>query len=629
MSRTQAPQAAAGSAGDAARPGGTLFYVVGASGVGKDSLIDTLRQRLPAGRFVFARRIITRPADSGGEAHEACTEAQFIARDARGEFLLSWQAHGLRYGLAATLLNDLEAGRHVIANGSRSMAVALAARVARLVVIEIDAPPELIAARLAARGRESDADIAQRLARSRAVYPDTLTVVRVINDGDLSTGTVRFLDAIVSNLGDRSLTSAFDAERVIPMALQAGAPPAARALADKLAGARLDFSQWRTLLQGVVDHQLDTADRNALLIACANDLDDDELGCIARWRCGLMPRVDWGRTPVVDKHSLGGTAGSRVSMVVIPIVAAHGMLIPKTSSRAITSAAGTADAMEVLARVDLDPAELRRTVAQAGGCIAWNGKLNHSVLDESMHRLERLLLLDTRRWSVASILSKKWSAGATHVVVDIPYMPSGKVGSLDDARSLAATFERLGAALGMTVRAYPSDGSLPIGRGIGPALEARDVLQVLEDDPRAPADLRAKALLFAARILALDPAVGDVRRGEARALELLQTGAARRAMQAIIDAQGPSPLANTRGLQLHPVTAERSGRVLSVDARRISALARLAGAPTDSLAGIDLACTRGDTVSAGAVLYSVQAVDGDRLAEAVAAAHAESGVRLG
>ena len=632
-----APRPKARSAVDAAQPGGTLFFIVGASGVGKDTLIDTLRPRLPTRRFVFARRIITRPADSGGEAHEACTEPQFLARAARGEFLVSWQAHGLCYALSATLLNDLEAGRHVIANGSRSMAAELATRVSRLLVIEIDAPADQIAARLLARGRESANDIAQRLARPRASYPASLAVARVMNDSDLPTGTARLLDAIVLSLGDSPPDrTSQDPRATAPASVPASAPAsvpsrsvATRALADKLAGARLDRAQWNALLQAVVDHQLDPADRNALLVACASDLDDDELACVARFRCGLMQRVDWGRTPVVDKHSLGGTAGSRVTMVVVPIVAAHGMLIPKTSSRAITSAAGTADAMEVLARVDLDPAELRRTVEQAGGCIAWNGKLNHSALDESMHRLERLLSLDTRRWSVASILSKKWSAGATHVVVDIPYMPLGKVGTLEEARSLATVFERVGAALGMTVRAYPSDGSLPIGRGIGPALEARDVLQVLEADPQAPSDLRAKALLFAARILALDPAVGDTRRGEARALELLQSGAARRALQAIIDAQGPSPVSKQHAARSLPVTADRSGRILSVDARRISILARLAGAPADPSAGVDLACMPGDTVSAGSMLYRLQATDGTRLAEAVAAAHAEPGVRLG
>lgn len=608
---------------------GTLFYIVGASGVGKDSLIDTLRTKLPAHRFVFARRVITRPEDSVGETHDACTVQEFSERAARGEFLLWWAAHGLHYGLPAALANELAAGRHVIANGSRGKAAELAQRVPRLVVIEIDAPPELIAERLASRGRESGDDIAQRLARASTAYPETLDVVRVTNDSDLHTGTARLIHAIVSKLeghaaGAARRPVASDGRRVSEPRQGAGA-----VLRRKLAGERLQQAEWNTLLQAVVDGSIEGAERDTMLIACANDLDDEELACVARWRCGLMPRASWGREPVVDKHSLGGTAGSRVTMIVVPIVAAHGMLIPKTSSRAITSAAGTADAMEVLARVDLNPSELRQVVEQAGGCIAWNGRLNHSVLDESMHRLERLLALDTRRWSVASILSKKWSAGSTHVVIDVPYMPGGKVASLEEARAVAALFDSLGARLGMTVRAYPSDGAAPIGRGIGPALEVRDVLQVLEGEPQAPADLRDKALLFAARILALDPTIGDLARGEARALELLASGDARRAMQAIIDAQGATPRINDTRLALLPVCATQSGTVLAIDARRISTIARLAGAPADPHAGVDLACHLGEHLPAHAPLYSIQASSTERLAAAVAAAGTDTGIRLG
>ncbi|MFM8557738.1 MAG: phosphonate metabolism protein/1,5-bisphosphokinase (PRPP-forming) PhnN [Betaproteobacteria bacterium] len=511
--------AQAGEARPAAPPhqaGGTLFYIVGASGVGKDSLIVTLRSRLPAHRFVFARRTITRPETSVGEAHDACTEDAFAERAARGGFLLWWAAHGLHYGLPVALADQLAAGRHVIANGSRGKAAELAQRVPRLVVIEIEAPPELIAARLASRGRESGDDIARRLTRASTAYPDTVEVVRVTNDSDLHTGAIRLIQAIVSKLEDDTAGARRGPDaRIAPAGRLESAPQqsAGAILRRKLAGERLAQAEWNTLLQAVVEGSIKGAELDTMLIACANDLDDEELACVARWRCGLMPRESWGREPVVDKHSLGGTAGSRVTMIVVPIVAAHGMLIPKTSSRAITSAAGTADAMEVLARVDLNPSDLRRVVEQAGGCIAWNGRLNHSVLDESMHRLERLLALDTRRWSVASILSKKWSAGATHVVVDVPYMPGGKVASLHEAQAVAAMFDSLGTRLGMTVRAYPSDGAAPIGRGIGPALEVRDVLQVLEGDPRAPADLRDKALLFAARILALDPTIGDLAQG--------------------------------------------------------------------------------------------------------------------
>lgn len=624
--------AQAGEARPLASPhqaGGTLFYIVGASGVGKDSLIDALRTKLPAHRFVFARRVITRPENSVGEAHEACTDEAFAERAARGEFLLWWAAHGLHYGLPAALTDQLAAGRHVIANGSRGKAAELAQRIPRLVVIEIDAPPEIIAARLAARGRETADDIARRLTRASAAYPETIDVVRVTNDSDLHTGAVRLIHAIVSKLESDKAAATRASVALVEPSGSAPRQSASAALRRKLAGERLEQAEWNTLLQAVVDGSIDGAERDTMLIACANDLDDEELACVARWRCGLMARASWGREPVVDKHSLGGTAGSRVTMIVVPIVAAHGMLIPKTSSRAITSAAGTADAMEVLARVDLNPSELRRVVEQAGGCIAWNGRLNHSVLDESMHRLERLLALDTRRWSVASILSKKWSAGSTHVVVDVPYMPGGKVASLHEARAVAAMFDSLGTRLGMTVRAYPSDGSAPIGRGIGPALEVRDVLQVLEGDPQAPADLRDKALLFAARILALDPTIGDLAKGEARALELLASGEARRAMQAIIDAQGAAPRASAASLALHPVCAAQSGTVRAIDARRISAIARLAGAPTDPNAGVDLACHLGDHLPANAPLYRVQATSAERLAAAVAAARADTGIRLG
>lgn len=623
--------AQAGGAGPAASPhqaAGTLFYIVGASGVGKDSLIDTLRTRLPAHRFVFARRVITRPEQRVGEAHDACTVQEFSERAARGEFLLWWAAHGLHYGLPVALADQLAAGCHVIANGSRGKAAELAQRIPRLVVIEIDAPPELIAERLAARGRESNDDIAQRLARAHTSYPEAIDVVRISNDSDLHTGTVRLISAIVSTLeGSAGVTTR---EPVPPVGRHRSEPRqrAGAVLRRKLAGERLKQSEWDTLLQAVLDGSIDGTERDTLLIACANDLDDEELACVARWRCGLMARASWGREPVVDKHSLGGTAGSRVTMIVVPIIAAHGMLIPKTSSRAITSAAGTADAMEVLARVDLNPSELRSVVEQAGGCIAWNGRLNHSVLDESMHRLERLLALDTRRWSVASILSKKWSAGSTHVVVDVPYMPGGKVASLSDAEELAALFDSIGARLGMTVRAYPSDGSAPIGRGVGPALEVRDVLQVLEGDPRAPVDLRDKALLFAARILMLDPAIGELAKGKARALELLGNGKARRAMQAIIDAQGARPRSDAAGLARHPVCAAQSGTVRAIDARRISAIARLAGAPTDPHAGVDLACHLGEHLPATVPLYRVQATSAERLAAAVAAARAATGITL-
>lgn len=593
---------------------GTLFLIVGPSGVGKDSLIDGLRARLAADRFLFARRIITRPADAGGEAHEACSPEQFEARERAGGFLISWRAHGLDYGLAASLGDSLANGRHVIANGSRSAVAALAHRVPRLVVVEIDAPAAVLASRLAQRGRENAQDIAQRLARPRSPFPEHLPVLRVCNDSRLDIGISRLAAALHAHLDEPAAATGM---------------PEAAAVAARIAGRRLDAARFGLALSAIVNGQIDGPDRDAFLMACANDLDDDELLAVARWRTGLMPRIPWDAPLVVDKHSLGGTAGSRVTMVVIPIVAAHGLVIPKTSSRAITSASGTADAMEVLARVDLSAAEVRDCVASARACIAWNGRLNHSLLDEAMHRIERPMRLDTRRWSVASILSKKWSAGATHVVIDIPYSPQGKVRDLSAAQALADVFESLGHRLGMIVRAYPTDAAAPIGRGIGPALEARDVLQVLDGHPDAPTDLREKSLFFASRIIALDPAIGgDLARAERRATELLGQGAAREALDRIIGLQGRKPWPDESRLSERLVRAHRTARVAAVHAQTISLIARCAGAPADPLAGVDLIRRPGDQVAAGEVLYRIQGNDAAALEAAAALANQGNGFEL-
>ena len=340
-----------------------------------------------------------------------------------------------------------------------------------------------------------------------------------------------------------------------------------------------------------------------------------------------MPRIDWGAPIVVDKHSLGGIPGSRITLIVVPIVAAHGLLMPKTSSRAITSASGTADAMEAAARVDLDAEGVRRVVRETGGCIAWNGRLNHSALDDVVNAITRPLGLDSNRWSVASILSKKWTAGSTHVVVDMPWGPRTKLKTQADARELGRLFEHVGAGLGLTVRALMTDGSSAVGRGIGPALELRDVMLVLDNDPSAPADLRAKALRFAGEILSFDPAVGTGAAGMARAEELLASGQARTRFAAIVAAQGAiSPVLPAR--LTHVVRAPSAAVIEDVDGWQVAGIARRAGAPSDKAAGIDLAVRRGQRVAANEALYTIHASTAAELEAAVAMAFKDPGIML-
>lgn len=682
------------------RPG-ILFVVVGPSGAGKDTLMDGARKALAdSGRFGFARRLITRPADAGGEDHEAIDEAGFAALSAAGGLLVSWNAHGLHYGLRASLRDELAQGRHVIANGSRGVLEVLAAAVTRLIIINITASPETLARRLAARGRETAADIAARLARAAPQWPEGIETITVSNDGTVEEGVEHVLAAIdaatrrlvlkpipidawrdtIAYLPRDSLLGVEDfdgpsrvdvagqpdaqgnrrsirarinvvepgwllepdeiglsREAFAQLALPAGSeitltrtPPqhSRDALRAKIQGAELGEAQYAMLLRDIVEGRYPEGEISAFLVAATRSLSDAEVGALSLVRAGFSTPMRWDEPIVVDKHSMGGIPGSRITLIVAPIVAAHGLAMPKTSSRAITSAAGTADAMEVLAKVDLTQDEVRRTVAQARACIAWNGRLNHSAVDDVMNAITRPLGIDSNRWSVASIISKKLTAGSTHVVVDLPYGRRAKLRDQAEAVELGALFETVGRAVGLHVEAIPTCGAGPIGRGIGPALEVRDVLWVLEGHTEAPADLRDKALAFAGRILSWDPAIATLENGLARAAELLASGAARQALDAIVAAQGRRDVVPRPAALTHTVRAARAGRIGEIDGWCMSGIARRAGAPFDKSAGIDLLRRVGDDVAVGEGLFTIHASAGPDLEAAVAMAAQDDGFVL-
>lgn len=668
---------------------GTFFLVVGPSGAGKDSLIDGARTLLePTGRYIFARRVVTRPAGSPGEDHEAATDEAFDAREAKGDFLITWGAHGLRYGLPAELKRLVEAGRNVIANGSRATIAALAGHLPRFVVVEVTAPPEVLAARIAGRGRESGEAIEKRLSRTVEPRPEGIRAATICNDQSVEIGVERFVAAVEAAANTMRLrrlplfagrahcaylpakgeiVNGFDylgpgrieisgttasirsdvqvvdspallggdeiglsAEAFDELGLPEGSevtirrtpsPESRAALTRKIQGGELTEEQYHTLIRDIVEARYPDGEVAAFLVAATQKLSNDEVTALARVRSRFAQKITWPDKIVVDKHSMGGIPGSRITLIVVPIVAAHGaFLMPKSSSRAITSAAGTADAMEALARVELNPAELRACVEKARGSIAWNGRLNHSVVDDVMNAITRPLGIDSNRWSVASILSKKLTAGSTHVIVDLPYGPRAKLKSEAEAAELADLFETVGAGLGLVVNAFPTDGSRPIGRGIGPALECRDVGWVLDNDRQAPADLVEKALFFASRILAWDPVLGSVAAGRARAEELLRSGAARAAFEQIIDAQGRREPPVVPGLLVHTVRSPKAGTVTEIDGWAVAGIARRAGAPFDKAAGIDLRRHVGDRVAAGDPLFAIHASASSDLDEAKAMA---------
>jgi thymidine phosphorylase len=293
-------------------------------------------------------------------------------------------------------------------------------------------------------------------------------------------------------------------------------------------------------------------------------------------------------------------------MLIVPIVAAHGICMPKTSSRAITSPAGTADTMEVLAEVDLAPEKMHEIVQRERACLAWGGTARLAPADDILISVERPLSMDSPGQMVASILSKKVAAGSSHLLIDIPLGPTAKVRGHQEALRLRKLFEYVGDRIGITLEVVITDGTQPIGRGIGPVLEARDVMQVLRNDPRAPLDLREKALQLAGRILEFDP---DVRGGQGYfiARDILDSGRALAKMEAIIDAQGRNTRPPTPGKLTREITAHHAGRVAAIDNLQMASIARMAGAPLDKGAGVDLACKVGERVNRGDLLYTIHA----------------------
>jgi thymidine phosphorylase len=415
-----------------------------------------------------------------------------------------------------------------------------------------------------------------------------------------------------------------------PVHIRHAEPPASmEAVRRKIAGERLNATQFMHIARDIAERRYAKMEIAAFLVASGQTgLDRDEVVHLTRAMVTQGAQLRWEGDLVADKHCIGGVPGNRTSMLVVPIVAAHGMLIPKTSSRAITSPAGTADTMEVLARVELTPQRLHEIVRQHRGVLSWGGTANLAPVDDILISVERPLGIDYPGQMVASILSKKIAAGSTHLIIDIPVGPSAKVRHMRDALRLRKVFEYVADRLGLFVEVVITDGRQPVGRGIGPVLEARDVMQVLRNDPAAPADLRLKALRLAGRVLEFDP---DVRGGHGFeiARDILDTGRALTKMRDIIGAQGERTDPPAAGALVLEVPAPVSGTVIAIDNYQMARIARLAGAPLDKGAGVDLMKKLGDEVAAGELLYRVHACfPADfRFAEALVAQ--DTGYRLG
>jgi len=392
-------------------------------------------------------------------------------------------------------------------------------------------------------------------------------------------------------------------------------PASLQYVKDKIEGKELNAEQIEVVIDDLMENKLSEPELAAFIAAMhIRGLTHNEIIALTNSIVKSGDVLNLGKSPIMDKHCVGGVAGNRTTMLLVPIVAAAGLYIPKTSSRSITSAAGTADTMEVLAPVTFELEEMRKIVLKTNGCIAWGGAMNLAAADDKLIKIRHPLSLDPRGVLLASILAKKKSVGAQYAVIDIPIGRGAKIMDTAAAQALGNDFISLGKKLGIVIEVLITDGSDPIGNGVGPGLECRDVFEVLEGG--GPMDLRDKSCLLAGTMLEMCGKV-EKGRGYTAASEIIKSGKALVKFREIIAMQGGNSKVKSSDLPIgqcvHKVIAQKTGRISHVDNKMISNVARAAGAPLDRGAGVYLHCEMGDKVVAGDTLFEIYAESESKL----------------
>ncbi len=384
-------------------------------------------------------------------------------------------------------------------------------------------------------------------------------------------------------------------------------PPSISSIKRKIAGNILSPAEYGGIIADIANRRYSNMDIASFLVASGSFMTPPEVLALTEALVGNQV-INWDNEGiVVDHHCLGGIPGNKTDIIITAIVAAYGLPIPKTASRSLSSCAGVADTMSVLANVDLDETLLKKLIRENRGALVCHSGLQIAMANRLISSVERQIGITQQQHLVASILAIKIAMGITHLVIDIPVGPNSRIKSTQDAMRLRKLIEYVGDQMGIEVDAVITDGSEPIGNGIGAVLEARDVMKVLRNKDDAPQDLREKSLFLAGRIIDFDP---KLRGGQGYfvAKEILNSGRALESMNRIIHAQGKAPQP-TLGHLTRDIVAAESGYVESIDNTRINRIGVLAGASQNPGAGLDLLKKVGDRVEQGETLFRIHSMN--------------------
>ncbi len=395
------------------------------------------------------------------------------------------------------------------------------------------------------------------------------------------------------------------------------------AIKKKLVGKSLSYDEIYAIMDQIATEKLSPVLTTYFAAAGFKEgFSDEELFFLTKAMVATGPRLKF-KGIVADKHSAGGVAGTRTTMILVPIIAAAGYKIPKTSTRAITSPAGTADTMEVVAPVTFSVGQITRIVEKAGGCIVWGGHVGLAPADDVLIQVERPLAFESYDKIIISVMAKKVASGANHLVLDLPVGPTMKIQHFKDAEIMSRKFLMLGKKFKMKIAIDINETRQNAGRGIGPVLEARDVFQVLEQAPERPLALEAKALRLSGKLLSLcfadTPGKKNVD-GEEAAREILTSGKALAKMREIIKAQGGDGNVTSSklspGKEVYELRAAKKGVITSMNNHQITVICRILGCPTDKKAGMYLNRKLEERVDKGDILATIYSSDKWRLKEA-------------
>ncbi|NCN86407.1 thymidine phosphorylase family protein [archaeon] len=393
------------------------------------------------------------------------------------------------------------------------------------------------------------------------------------------------------------------------------APESVNYIKKKLVGEELTHDEVKSIIADVVNNTLSEPEVSVFVSAMyKNGMTFKETVALVDAILSSGKTLSFRNKYVVDKHCIGGIAGNRTTPIVVSICAAAGLTFPKTSSRAITSAAGTADCIEVLSPVEFSMDELKKIVQKTGACLTWGGALGMVPADSKIIKVEKMLKLDPAAQLLASIMSKKLAAGSKYILIDIPYGKKAKV-SLAKGKMLKRKFEQLARHFKVKIKVILTKATEPIGNGVGPALEIRDVMNVLNPKKEGPQDLEKKAIYLASEIFEMT--ISKKGKGKALAREMLESGKAWKKFQEIIKAQNGRVKEIIPSKISHTVCSPKKGKIKDIDNHLINYLARVAGCPMDKYSGVYLHHHIGDKVKHNEPLLTIYAESKPRLKEAL------------